>query len=247
MHQLPPKVTKLKRLQTPFGRLYYDGKSLLPSVTTILGETEPDLVKYSLKKWSKNNKEYSNLAKSRGTNVHELLECSINKSLEDALELAHNAKDEKATAMFWGMYSFIENTIPIASELTFFLPELGFAGTIDYLCQCKESGLIYVIDWKTSMKPKLAHTWYNHPLQLAAYMKAAETLLNNNPNPEYHYVDNGVIVRACFDTPTQSYYMNRDQREQKFTIFNRRKHEYLVQVKNWLKNNVVTLEDVIEE
>ncbi len=246
MYQLPPKVKNLKRLQTPFGRLYYDGVNLLPSVTTILGETEPDLVKYSLKKWSRSNKEYSDLAKSRGTNVHELLEFSINQSLETALAVASVGGDSKATAMFWGMYSFIENTIPIASELTFFLPELGYAGTIDYLCQCKLSGLIYVIDWKTSMKPKLAHTWYNHPMQLAAYMKAAEVLLNTNTNM-HHSVDNGIIVRASFDTPTQTYFMNKEQSEQKFTIFKRRKQEYLVQVKNWLKNNVVTLEDVTEE
>lgn len=233
-----PADVPVKRLQSPFGRLYFDGSNLLPSVTSILTHTSPEENKLFLEKFQRNNQHYCELAKSRGNSVHNLIEQSILHGVDYALSLP-DATNAAVLELFLSVYNFIENSVPIASELRFFIPTLGYAGTIDYVGYCKLSGKVIVYDWKTTMKAKKYYSWGTYPHQLSAYIQAANHILKGQIDEP---IDTGLIIRACPDSPPQIYQLEGMQIQAKLEVFKRKKRTYYMLIKEYLRDNQGSLE-----
>ncbi|XP_044069192.1 mitochondrial genome maintenance exonuclease 1 [Siniperca chuatsi] len=192
----PPARIVLKRGQ---------GRSNVPSVTRILQQTlSPEQIFY-LERWKRRMiaelgeegfKEYSQNLFRQGKLFHSALEDILtagatwkNKNPSETQEyppevqgymesISHILEDVKAVRA-------IESTVQHDT--------LNYLGIVD--CVARYRGVLCVIDWKTSEKPKpfLSNT-YDNPIQVAAYAGA----LNNDGNYKYQ-VENGLIVVAYKD------------------------------------------------
>jgi len=149
------------------GRLYTtpDGKKL-PSITTVLGATQD---KSGLDAWRKRvGEEEANRvmaqASTRGTAVHQLAEDYVN-----------NEEDWDKTAMPANLFTF--NTIkPLLDkhlnnvwiqEAPLYSERLEVAGRVD--CIAEWDGVLSIIDYKTSRRPKKKDHVEGYFIQEAAY------------------------------------------------------------------------------
>uniref|UniRef100_A0A1A8BCG0 Mitochondrial genome maintenance exonuclease 1 n=1 Tax=Nothobranchius kadleci TaxID=1051664 RepID=A0A1A8BCG0_NOTKA len=187
------------------------GGSFAPSVTRILQQTlSPEQIFY-LERWKRRMiaehgeegfKEYSQTIFRQGNLFHSALEKILeNRSLSETPDsapevqgylrsISHVLEDVRAVRA-------IESTVQHAT--------LNYLGIVD--CVARYRGVLCVIDWKTSEKPKpfLSNT-YDNPVQVAAYAGA----LNNDGNYNYQ-VENGLIVVAYKDgTPAHAHRINSD-------------------------------------
>uniref|UniRef100_A0A3P8UAN4 Mitochondrial genome maintenance exonuclease 1 n=1 Tax=Amphiprion percula TaxID=161767 RepID=A0A3P8UAN4_AMPPE len=192
----PPARISLKRGQ---------GRSFVPSVTRILQQTlSPEQIFY-LERWKRRMiaelgeegfKEHSQNLFRQGKLLHSALEDILtsgaawkNRDPSETPEyppevrgylesISHILEDVSAVRA-------IESTVQHAT--------LNYLGIVD--CVARYRGVLCVIDWKTSDKPKpfLSNT-YDNPVQVAAYAGA----LNNDSNYKYQ-VENGLIVVAYKD------------------------------------------------
>ncbi|XP_030012271.1 mitochondrial genome maintenance exonuclease 1 [Sphaeramia orbicularis] len=181
------------------------GKFLAPSVTRILQQTLSQEQTFYLERWKRRMiaelgeegfKEYSQNLFRQGKLFH--------SALEDVLTLGVTWKDrnpsetsEYAPEVQGYMKSIshiLEDVSAVrAIESTVHHDTLNYLGIVD--CVARYRGVLCVIDWKTSDKPKpsLSNT-YDNPLQVAAYAGA----LNVDGNYKYQ-VENGLIVVAYKD------------------------------------------------
>lgn len=155
------------------GRRWYDTPAgFMPSITTVLGYTEPEEKKESLKKWQEalgpvKSAQVSKAATDRGTNVHLLCERFLKGEKVDApingqpvpyadvqsfnaLKLKLNKIEE-----VWGQ------------EVTLYSTSLELAGRCDLIAVYK--GRPVIIDFKTSSKVKNTKDIHSYKLQLAFY------------------------------------------------------------------------------
>lgn len=162
--------------ETHAGRRWYlTPAGAFPSITTVLGYTEPEEKKESLKKWQESlgavkAAAVSKAAVDRGTNVHLLCERYLKGEKVDApingqpvpypdlqsfnaLKLKLNKIDE-----VWGQ------------EVALYSTSLELAGRCDLIAVYK--GRPVIIDFKTSSRIKNTKDIHGYKLQLAFYAQA---------------------------------------------------------------------------
>ena len=182
--------TNTNQLTFVDGRFYHDDNgNYYPSATTLL-EAYPK--PYQLIQWMKEMgskaDEIRDNAGKRGSAVHQLTE-DYDQGFECKL-LDDNGKP-KYSLEEWGMFErYVEfsvnhNPKHVLIEQTFVNGKLGFAGTLDRVCEI--DGKIYVLDIKTS------NGIYNsYWLQLSAYKELYSYELDNNK--EWPKIDGVAIL-----------------------------------------------------
>ena len=199
------------------GNRHYDiNQEMLPSVTTILQETQSDEKKASLANWrqkvGENEAErIKNEAASRGTAMHQFLEFYLRN--EKILDLSDEGQVASGMGQVIIDQGFSELKEIWGAEVTLFYPGL-YAGSTD-LCGIY-SGRESIIDFKQTNKPKRKEWIDEYFMQLGAYAMAHDVIYNT-------CVDQGVILMC-----------SKDGFFQKFTStgkeFTRFKHKFLEKV-----------------
>ncbi|XP_031732581.1 mitochondrial genome maintenance exonuclease 1 [Anarrhichthys ocellatus] len=181
------------------------GRSSVPSVTRILQQTlSPDQIFY-LERWKRRMiaelgeegfKEYSQKLFRQGRLFHSAVEDILvsgatwkNRNPPESSEYPPEVQGYMES-----ISHVLEDVGAVrATESTVHHDMLNYLGIVD--CVARYRGVLCVIDWKTSEKPKpfLSNT-YDNPVQVAAYAGA----LNNDGNYKYQ-VENGLIVVAYKD------------------------------------------------
>ncbi|KAK5853812.1 hypothetical protein PBY51_014936 [Eleginops maclovinus] len=181
------------------------GRSSVPSVTRILQQTlSPEQIFY-LERWKRKMiaqlgeegfKVYSQNLFRQGKLFHSAVEDIL---ISDATSIGEKSS-EKAVFQpeVLGYMESISHVLADvsavrATESTVQHAELNYLGIVD--CVARYRGVLCLIDWKTSEKPKpfLSNT-FDNPIQVAAYAGA----LNSDGNYKYQ-VENGLIVVAYKD------------------------------------------------
>jgi len=152
------------------GKRYYDIEEnlKLPSITSITGSL-PDKLK-GLREWRERigEKEATKItvqASRRGTKVHELIENYLNNDLDNKFGLGRDMFDTMIPVLD-RIDNIYEQEVPLWSG------ELGVAGRCD--CIAEYEGVLSVIDFKTSRKPKKESWIKDYFLQACAYSKMWE-------------------------------------------------------------------------
>ena len=202
------------------GNRHYDvNQEMLPSVTTILAETQSIEKRQSLAKWRQKIGEnvankYVEEAARRGTALHEYLEYYLrNEKILDLSDEGQAARSMGQAIIDQGLHDLSEIW---GSEVTLFYPGL-YAGQTD-LCgvyQNRES----IVDFKQTNKPKRKEWIEDYFLQLAAYAMAHDIIYNT-------CVEQGVILMCSKDGFFQKFTSNGRE----FTNF---KHRFLRRVDNF--------------
>ena len=180
----PKQLQDLQSETHTDGKRYYtlpDG-TRLPSVTTVIGATK----KAAIMAWRKRVGEekanqISRKASGRGTNVHSMCEEYLNNEpigvfMPDAIE------------MFLSIKPYLNKINNIHyQEQALWSTQLGMAGRVD--CIAEYEGVLSVIDFKTSSRPKDESDIQDYFWQTAAYSLMYEELVGKP-------IDNLVIIMA---------------------------------------------------
>ncbi|XP_056464875.1 mitochondrial genome maintenance exonuclease 1 [Gadus chalcogrammus] len=177
-------------------------RSLVPSVTRILQRTLSPEQLFYLERWKKRMiadlgeegfKEYSECLFRNGQLFHNAVEDILTAEKKDT-----DPSDAFGSPEVEGFVDSISHILEDVSgvraiESTVQHGSLNYLGIVD--CVARYRGVLCVIEWKTSERPKpyLSNT-YDNPLQVAAYAGA----LNSDDNYNYQ-VENGLIVVAYKD------------------------------------------------
>lgn len=174
------------------GRQYDVGDSQYPSVTTILSLLDKPFLlpwaaeqaaKYVIECFGKGGQDFSvtNIvseaktayqkvsgeAKDIGSQVHQLIEYHIKAKMNNK-ELPTDKDYDEETKLCYKQFLIWEDQyqpIWLESEKTVYNTELGYAGTLDAVCNI--GGDIFVIDFKTDKQ--ISDTY---PMQISAYQEA---------------------------------------------------------------------------
>jgi len=199
------------------GNRHYDiNQEMLPSVTTIIQETQSDEKKASLANWrqkvGENEAEkIKNTAAARGTLMHSFLEYYVRG--DKLLDLSDEGKVAGGMGQGIIYQGFSELKEIWGSEVTLFYPGL-YAGSTD-LCGIY-SGRESIIDFKQTNKPKRKEWIDEYFMQLGAYAMAHDVIYNT-------CVDQGVILMCSKDGFFQKFISNGEE-------FTRFKHKFLEKV-----------------
>ena len=182
-------------------RKYEVGGERLPSVTTILKNTQDASKAESLARWKAKVGEVEaerikNTAATRGTAMHTYLEHYIKGG--NVLDLTDLGREASSMAK-----TIIEKGFPDMEEVwgvecTLFYPGL-YAGQTDMcgIYQGRES----IIDFKQSNKPKRTEWIEDYKLQLAAYATAHDCIFGTS-------IEQGVILMCTPDNFFQRFIVN---------------------------------------
>ncbi|KAI4812611.1 hypothetical protein KUCAC02_023983 [Chaenocephalus aceratus] len=180
-------------------------RSLVPSVTRILQQTLSRQQIFYLERWKRKMiaqlgdegfEEYSQNLFRQGKLFHSTVEDTL---LSDATsmdkESSEKAEYQPDVQGYMESISHVLADVSAvrATESTVQHAKLNYLGIVD--CVARYRGVLCLIDWKTSEKPKpfLSNT-FDNPIQVAAYAGA----LNSDGNYKYQ-VENGLIVVAYKD------------------------------------------------
>lgn len=135
-----------------------------PSVTTVLSDyKKKELAEWRARVGEEHANKVSRQATTRGTSVHKVIEMYLNNETIPAEELMPNVK-----SLFVRMKPELDklNNIHCLEE-RLFSHKLRLAGTVD--CIAEHNGVLSVIDFKTSVRPKKKENIANYFMQGAAY------------------------------------------------------------------------------
>ena len=207
------------------GKRHYDvSDEILPSVTTILSETQSAEKMESLARWRQKVGENEaerivNEASRRGTAMHSYLETYIKGgNLVDLTDIGQDASSMGQEIINQGFNDLEEIW---GSEVTLYYPEL-YAGQTD-LCgiyQGRES----IVDFKQSNKPKKAEWIDDYKLQLVAYAMAHDQIYGTK-------IEQGVILMCTPDNFFQRFIVNGSE-------FREWKWEWLRRIDTYYGRNV---------
>ena len=194
-------------------RIYEVGSEKLPSVTTILGQTQSDEKRESLAKWiaKKGKKEaerIKNASAVRGTSMHKYLENYVlGKGYEDLTELGQETKRMAQKVIEVGL-------APVSgyfgSEVTVYYPGL-YAGSTDLVGIHNDKETI--IDFKQANRPKREEWIGDYKLQAGAYAMAHDYVHGSN-------IEQAVIMVCTPDLYYQEFKIDGHN-------LRRAKHEFL--------------------
>jgi CRISPR/Cas system-associated exonuclease Cas4 (RecB family) len=169
----PPKeLADLKSQTFPDGKRYYttpDGVKL-PSVTTVIGaKGKQAILEWRKRVGDEEANKISRKATSRGTNVHTLCERYLNN--ESLGDIMPDAKE-----MFLPLKPILNRINNIHyQECALWSLQLGMAGRVD--CIAEFDGVLSVIDFKTSRRPKKKEDIDNYFAQCVAYACMYEEMI----------------------------------------------------------------------
>ena len=190
-HCPPLKLPELESVTQPDGKRYYvtpSGKRL-PSVTTVVGAKK----KQAIMEWRKRVGEeeanrISKIATGRGNRVHLLAEKYLNN---EKIQWTQEMPD--AVEMFRSLVKPIQSINNIQyQEQALWSEKLGMAGRVDLIAEW--SGVLSVIDFKTSKKIKSKEDIPDYFAQCTAYACMYEELVGTP-------IDQIVIVMAVDNQP----------------------------------------------
>ena len=209
LYKYPPSTRSLVE-----GNRHYDvSNEILPSVTTILQNTQSDEKKASLSNWRRKVGENEanrirDEAARRGTAMHEFLEMYLRG--EKLLDLRSEGRAARSMAREIIEQGLKELKEIWGSEVTLFYPGL-YAGQTD-LCGIY-TGRESIIDFKQTNRPKKKEWVEDYFLQLAAYAMAHDVIYGT-------CIDQGVILMCSKDGFFQKFTSNGAD-------FTRFKHKFL--------------------
>ena len=197
----------------------------LPSVTTVLGQTQPKEKQESLERWRsrvglREAQKITRDAAIRGTAMHKYLEDLIRgeRSL-DLTPLGVEATRMAEIIVERGLNAWSEI---YGIEATLYYPGL-YAGSVDLVAKYKDK--ISIIDFKQTNKPKQRAWIGDYFLQSAAYAMAHDAVYGTN-------IEQGVILMCSRDGLFQHFVIEGDEFKQAKHNFLRRLDEYYRSVDN---------------
>ena len=213
------RYPKTQREKVDGLRHYVFDKEKLPSVTTILDQTQSAEKRESLQRWRDRVGEAEatrivDSAGARGTAMHKILEKYIIE--EGYLDLTNVGKEAHNMAMQVIQNGLSNVTEFYGSECTLYYPGL-YAGQTDLIATHK--GDMAVIDFKQTNKPKKREWIEDYCLQLAAYGMAHDFI--------YKTAITKAVIMMC----------SKDNFYQEFVIageeYRKYKHQWLERVNKY--------------
>ena len=213
------RYPKTQREKIEGKRHYVVDTEKLPSVTTILDETQPEEKKKSLADWAARiGEEAAEKIKSeaavRGTAMHKILEKYVlEEGYVDQTNVGKQAHNMAIQIIQNGLSDVTEY---YGTECTLYYPGL-YAGQTDLVGIHK--GQDAIIDFKQSNKPKRPEWIGDYKLQLAAYAMAHNILFNTQ-------ITKGVVMMCTKDNYYQQFVIEGEEFKQSMNNFLRRVDEY---------------------
>ena len=218
----PPSTRSLVQ-----GSRHYDvGQEKLPSVTTILGATQSDEKKASLKAWKDRVGEdqatrIKDQAATRGTAMHTILEgYLLGQRHLDLTDIGQNAHTMAQQIIDNGIKGYLHEIW--GSEVTVHYPGL-YAGATDVVGVY--DGYQSIVDFKQTNKPKRREWIEDYFLQLAAYAMAHNYVYGTE-------ITQGCILMCSKDNYFQRFVVNGNE-------FKQYKHKWLRRVDEYYKQKSV--------
>ena len=201
----------------------------LPSVTTVLGQTQPKEKQESLERWRnrvglREAQKITRDAAIRGTAMHKYLEDLIRgeRSL-DLTPLGVEATKMAEVIVDRGLNDCSEI---YGIEATLFYPGL-YAGSVDLVAKYKDK--VSIIDFKQTNKPKQREWIGDYFLQMAAYGMAHDAVYGTS-------IEQGVIMMCSKDGYYQQFMIEGEE-------FRQAKHNFLGRLNEFysMDNNSTTV------
>ena len=196
----------------------------LPSVTTVIGQTQSKDKQASLQRW-RDRVGHTEAAKitseaaSRGTSMHLYLEkYCLGEGYLDLTDVGNIAKHMAEKIVDNG----IDNRLTeiYGNEATLYYPHL-YAGSVDLVGQL--DGSIAIIDFKQTNKPKQREWIGDYFLQMAAYGMAHDAVYGTS-------IEKGVIMMCSKDLYYQEFVIEGEE-------YRAAKHDFLRRLDQFYKEN----------
>ena len=196
----------------------------LPSVTPVLGQTQPKDKADSLERWRdkvghEEARRITQEAAARGTSMHLYLEkYCLGEGYLDLTDVGNVAKHMAEKIVDRG----IDNRLTeiYGNEATLYYPGL-YAGSVDLVGQ--HDGSMAIIDFKQTNKPKQREWIGDYFLQMAAYGMAHDAVYGTT-------IEKGVILMCSKDLYYQEFTIEGEE-------YRQAKHDFLRRLDQFYKEN----------